>query len=194
MHIIRRTYILHGYILLIAFAISTYSTQRFFAATEIAILSLNEKKVKSRANDGNKKAVKLLKIIKETTKFLSTIQFGVTLAGFFGSAFAADNFAKGLSERLVKTFNISSQNAGVINIVSVILITLILSYFTLVLGKLVPKRWAMKHKEKLEDTACGIITFLTIILKLIIWFLSVSTNALLLLLVVKPKDDNENVS
>lgn len=136
----------------------------------------------------------LFKIIKESTKFLSTIQFGVTLAGFLGSAFAADNFAKGLSEWLVKTFNISSQNAGVINIVSVILITLILSYFTLVLGELVPKRWAMKHKEKLADTACGIITFLTIILKPIIWFLSVSTNAVLLLLGVNPKDDNENVS
>lgn len=138
--------------------------------------------------------MKLLKTIKEPTKFLSTIQFGITLAGFLGSAFAADNFAKGLSERLVKAFNISSQNAGVINTVPVILITLILSYFTLVLGNLVPKRWAMKHKEKLADTACGIIIFLTIILKPIIWFLSVSTNAVLLLLWVKPKDDNENVS
>ena len=166
----------------------------FFAATEIAILSLNEKKVKARADDGNKKAIKLLKIKKEPTKFLSTIQIGVTLAGFLGSAFAADNFAKGLSERFVKTFDISSQNAGVINTVSVILITLILSYFTLVLGELVPKRWAMKHKEKLADAACGIITFLTVILKPIIWFLSVSTNAVLRLLGVNPKDDNETVS
>ncbi len=120
----------------------------FFAATEIAILSLNEKKVKARADDGNKKAIKLLKIIKEPTKFLSTIQIGVALAGFLGSAFAADNFTKGLSECFVKTFDISSQSAGVINTVSVIVITLILSYFTLVLGELVSKRWAMKHKEK----------------------------------------------
>lgn len=109
---------------------------------------MNEKKVKARADDGNKKAVKLLKIIKEPTKFLSTIQIGVALAGFLGSAFAADNFTKGLSECFVKTFDISSQSAGVINTVSVIVITLILSYFTLVLGELVPKRWAMKHKEK----------------------------------------------
>lgn len=166
----------------------------FFAATEIAIISLNEKKVKARADNGNKKAIKLLKIIKEPTKFLSTIQIGVTLAGFLGSAFAADNFAKGLSEWFVKTFDISSQNAGVINTVSVILITLILSYFTLVLGELVPKRWAMKHKEKLADTTCGIITVLTVILKPIIWFLSVSTNAVLRLLGVNPKDDNETVS
>ena len=69
----------------------------FFAATEIAVISLNEKKVRALAEDGNKKAVKMLKIIEEPTKFLSTIQIGITLAGFLGSAFAADNFAERLS-------------------------------------------------------------------------------------------------
>ena len=68
----------------------------FFAATEIAVISLNEKKVRALAEDGNKKAVKMLKIIEEPTKFLSTIQIGITLAGFLGSAFAADNFAERL--------------------------------------------------------------------------------------------------
>ena len=115
----------------------------FFAATEIAIISLNEKKVKARAEEGDKKAVKMLNIIKDPTKFLSTIQIGITLAGFLGSAFAADNFAERLSGWLVTTFNVSAQGASVINSVSVIIITLILSYFTLVLGELVPKRWAM---------------------------------------------------
>lgn len=166
----------------------------FFAATEIAIISLNENKIKVYANDGNKKAIKLLKIIKEPTKFLSTIQIGVTLAGFLGSAFAADNFAKRLSEWLIKTFYISSQNASVINTISVIIITLILSYFTLVLGELVPKRWAMKHKEKLANSVCGIISVLIVILKPIVWFLSISTNAVLRLLGVNPKDDNEPIS
>ena len=66
----------------------------FFAATEIAVISLNEKKVRALAEDGNKKAVKMLKIIEEPTQFLSTIQIGITLAGFLGSAFAADNFAE----------------------------------------------------------------------------------------------------
>ena len=78
----------------------------FFAATEIAVISLNEKKVKARADDGDKKAKKMLKMIEEPTRFLSTIQIGITLAGFLGSAFAADNFAERLSSFAVRAFNI----------------------------------------------------------------------------------------
>lgn len=166
----------------------------FFAATEIAIISLNEKKVKARADEGDKKAKKMLKIIEDPTKFLSTIQIGITLAGFLGSAFAADNFAERLSGWLVTTFNVSAQGASVINTVSVIVITLILSYFTLVLGELVPKRWAMKHKEKLANGVCGVISVLTVILKPVIWVLTVSTNGVLRLFGVKPNDDDEAVS
>ena len=166
----------------------------FFAATEIAIISLNEKKVKARAEEGDKKAVKMLNIIKDPTKFLSTIQIGITLAGFLGSAFAADNFAEGLSGWLVNTFNVSAQGASVINTVSVIVITLILSYFTLVLGELVPKRWAMKHKEKLANGVCGVISVLTVILKPVIWFLTVSTNGVLRLFGVNPNEKEESVS
>ncbi|MBE5740361.1 MAG: HlyC/CorC family transporter [Clostridiales bacterium] len=166
----------------------------FFAATEIAIISLNEKKVKARAEEGDKKAAKMLNIIKDPTKFLSTIQIGITLAGFLGSAFAADNFAERLSGWLVTTFNVSAQGASVINTVSVILITLILSYFTLVLGELVPKRWAMKHKEKLANGVCGVISVLTVILKPVIWFLTVSTNGVLRLFGVNPNEEDETVS
>ena len=78
----------------------------FFAATEIAVISLNEKRIKARADDGDKKAVKMLKMIEEPTRFLSTIQIGITLAGFLGSAFAADNFAERLSGFIIKTFSI----------------------------------------------------------------------------------------
>lgn len=166
----------------------------FFAATEIAIISLNEKKVKARADEGDKKAAKMLKIIKDPTKFLSTIQIGITLAGFLGSAFAADNFAERLSGWLVTTFNVSAQGASVIKTVSVILITLILSYFTLVLGELVPKRWAMNHKEKLANGVCGVISGLTVVLKPVIWFLTVSTNGVLRLLGVNPNKNDEAVS
>ena len=130
----------------------------FFAATEIAVISLNEKKVKARAEDGDKKAVKMLKMIEEPTRFLSTIQIGITLAGFLGSAFAADNFAERLSGVIVRTFDIPASYLNLIDTVSVILITIILSFFTLVLGELVPKRIAMKHKEKLAEMVCGIIS------------------------------------
>ena len=124
----------------------------FFAATEIAVISLNEKKVRALAEDGNKKAVKMLKIIEEPTQFLSTIQIGITLAGFLGSAFAADNFAEVLSAAISKAFNLSADNTKIINTVAVVLVTLILSYFTLIFGELVPKRIAMKHKEKLANS------------------------------------------
>lgn len=166
----------------------------FFAATEIAVISLNEKKVRALAEDGNKKAVKMLKIIEEPTQFLSTIQIGITLAGFLGSAFAADNFAEVLSSAISKAFNLSADNTKIINTVAVVLVTLILSYFTLIFGELVPKRIAMKHKEKLANSVCGIISFLAAVLKPIIWFLTTSTNAVLRLVGIDPHEKEEPVS
>ncbi len=166
----------------------------FFAATEIAVISLNEKKVRALADDGNKKAVKMLKIIEEPTKFLSTIQIGITLAGFLGSAFAADNFAEVLSGAIVKTFSLSADKAKIVNTAAVVVITLILSYFTLIFGELVPKRIAMKHKEKLANSVCGVISFLTNVLKPIIWFLTISTNAVLRLVGIDPHEKEEPVS
>lgn len=166
----------------------------FFAATEIAVISLNEKKVKARAEDGDKKAVKMLKMIEEPTGFLSTIQIGITLAGFLGSAFAADNFAERLSAFAVRTFNMSESRIGIVNTVSVIVITLILSFFTLVLGELVPKRIAMKHKEKLAEHVCGVISGLAVFLRPIIWLLTVSTNGVLRLFGIDPNEKEEPVS
>ena len=166
----------------------------FFAATEIAVISLNEKKVKAKAEDGDRKAVKMLKMIEEPTRFLSTIQIGITLAGFLGSAFAADNFAERLSHLAIRAFGISKANADVINSVSVVVITLILSYFTLVLGELVPKRVAMKHKEKLSEVCCGFISFLATVLRPIIWLLTASTNCVLRILGIDPHEKDEAVS
>ncbi len=166
----------------------------FFAATEIAVISLNEKKVRAQAEGGEKRAKKLLKIIQEPTQFLSTIQIGITLAGFLGSAFAADNFAEKLTGGLVRLFGASAEHEGAIRTASVILITLILSYFTLILGELVPKRVAMRHKEKLAGAVCGVITVLSKILKPVIWLLTVSTNGVLRLLGIDPKEQEEAVS
>ncbi len=166
----------------------------FFAATEIAVISLNEKKVKAKANTGDKKAKKMLKMIEEPTGFLSTIQIGITLAGFLGSAFAADNFANRLSSYLITAFHIPEAHIGAINTTSVIVITLILSFFTLVLGELVPKRVAMKHKEKLAEYVCGIISFMAVALKPIIWLLTISTNGILRLFHIDPNEKDEPVS
>lgn len=166
----------------------------FFAATEIAVISLNEKKVHALADEGDKRAGKMLKIIEEPTRFLSTIQIGITLAGFLGSAFAADNFAEKVSEFFIKTFGVPQSYKGTMNTVAVVAVTLILSYFTLILGELVPKRIAMKHKEKLANSVCGIISFLAALLKPIIWFLTVSTNAVLRLIGIDPHEKEEPVS
>jgi len=164
-----------------------------FAATELAMVSINEKKVRAQAEDGDKKAKKLLRVIEDPTKFLSAIQVGITLAGFLGSAFAADTFAEMLTNAVVKRFDLWAY-AGLIDTVSVVLITLILSYFTLVLGELVPKRIAMKHKDKLARAMCGFISGLTTVLKPVIWFLAVSTNGVLRLFGINPHEKEEAVS
>ena len=111
----------------------------FFAATEIALISLNDNKIRYMAEEGNKKASLLIKILGEPSKFLATIQIGITLAGFLASAFAADTFAGPLVE-LIKKTNLPISETVLKN-VSVILITIILSYFTLVFGEFVPNAW-----------------------------------------------------
>ena len=136
----------------------------------------------------------MLKMIEEPTRFLSTIQIGITLAGFLASAFAADNFAEKLSGFFVSTFDIPAGYSGAVNTVAVIVITLILSFFTLVLGELVPKRIAMKHKEQLAEAVCGIITFLAAALRPIIWLLTVSTNGVLRLFGIDPNEKEDPVS
>lgn len=166
----------------------------FFAATEIAMISLNEKKLKAKAESGDKKAGKMLAMIEEPTRFLSTIQIGITLAGFLGSAFAADNFAERLSGFVISTFEIPSAYVGVINTVAVVIITLVLSYFTLVLGELVPKRVAMRHKEKFADLVCGAISVLATVLSPIIGLLTLSTNGVLRLFGIDPNEKEESVS
>lgn len=165
----------------------------FFAATEIAVVSLNSQKMKALAEDGDQKAAKIVNILDDPTKFLSTIQVGITLAGFLGSAFAADMFGDLLSEAIVNQFNIP-QYASLIQTISVVLVTLVLSYFTLVLGELVPKRVAMQNKEKVAKAFCGVVSVLTSIFKPIIWFLTISTNAILRLLGIDPNEKEEAVS
>ena len=120
----------------------------FFAASEIALISLNDNKVKLMADSGDKKAKMLNSLLSEPSRFLATIQIGITLAGFLASAFAAENFASRLTVVLSgMNLPISVELLGTI---SVIVITLILSYFTLVFGELVPKRLALQKSEAIS--------------------------------------------
>lgn len=124
----------------------------FFAASEIALISLNVNKIKLMADEGNKKAKRLVNILSDPSKFLATIQIGITLAGFLASAFAAENFADRLVA-LIKTTGVPIPE-NILKTVAVIIITLILSYFTLVLGELVPKRLAMKKQSRFPLLLC----------------------------------------
>ncbi len=166
----------------------------FFAATEIAVISLNENKIRHLAEEGDLKAKQLLRLTQAPNGFLSTIQVGITLAGFLGSAFAADNFASRLTGWLVDGLHVNVLPRDTLNTLCVILITLILSYFTLVLGELAPKRVAMQRPEKVARMTCGVISFLARVTKPIIWFLSMSTNGVLRLMGVNPKQESGDVT
>ena len=166
----------------------------FFAASEIAVISLNEGKLRRQAEDGDKKAKKMLRMVGEPTGFLSTIQVGITLAGFLGSAFAADNFSEPIVSWLVDTCGVTAISVSALDTLAVIAITLILSYFTLILGELVPKRLAMRKPESLARAVCPIILFLAAALKPIVWFLTVSTNGVLRLCGANPHEAEESVS
>lgn len=147
----------------------------FFAATEIAFISLNDAKIEKQAKEGNKKAKQIEKMIKSPSKFLATIQIGITLAGFLSSAFASDAFADKLAPILNTWMPFISL--GVWKSISIILITIILSFFTLVFGELVPKRLAMKNYEKISFATIGIIRAISIITSPFVKFLTAVTNA-----------------
>lgn len=165
-----------------------------FAATEIAVISLNETKVRRMAEGGDRKAAKMLRMVTEPTGFLSTIQICITLAGFLGSAFAADNFSDKLVNCLINDCGVSGVSPSALDTISVIIITLVLSYFTLVLGELVPKRIAMKRSESIARAVSGLMIGMTAALRPIIWLLTVSTNGVLRLCGIDPEDNAEEVS
>ena len=139
--------------------------------------------------EGDKKAGRMLKMVEEPSGFLSTIQIGITLAGFLGSAFAAENFSDPLVDWLVG-LGVTIPPAT-LNTLAVILITLILSFFTLVFGELVPKRIAMKQSEKVALNISGLITVISKLFAPIVWLLSASTNGILRLLGIDPNEAEE---
>ena len=166
----------------------------FFAAAEIAVISLSETKLRKQAEEGDKPAAKLLALMQKPDNFLSAIQIAITLAGFLSSAFAADSFSDPLVHWLTEDLGFRAIPSATLNTMMVVLITVILSYFSLVLGELVPKRIAMKKTEAVARLAVGPVTAVATVFRPIIWFLSVSTNGVLRLLHIDPKADEEAVS
>lgn len=181
-----------NYIFMILLQVILIALNAIFACTEIAVISMNDSKLAKMAGDGDKRAIKLTKLTSQPARFLATIQVAITLSGFLGSAFAADNFSDGLVNWLV--------DLGVpipvktLDTLAVIFITIILSYFTLIFGELVPKRVAMRKAESLALGLSGMISAIAKLFAPIVWFLTVSTNAVLRLLGIDPNAEDDEVS
>ena len=166
----------------------------FFAAAEIAVISLSETKLRKQAEEGDKKAKKLLVLMQAPDSFLSAIQIAITLAGFLSSAFAADSFSDPLVHWLTVDKGFTAIPTSTLNTIMVVLITIVLSYFSLVLGELVPKRIAMKKTEAVARFTVGAVTSVATVFRPVIWLLSKSTNGVLRALHIDPKADEEDVS
>ncbi len=163
-----------------------------FACAEIAVLSVNDTKIALLVQKGDKRAKRLTKLSSNSAKFLATIQVVITLSGFLGSAFAAENFSDKLVALVLKTgWDIP---IAALDTISVVLITIILSYLTLLFGELVPKRIAMKKAEKMALAVSGLVSALAFIFAPVVWLLTISTNGILRLCGINPKDTEEEVT
>lgn len=156
-----------------------------FSASELAFLSIDKIKLKNEVNNKNKKAILISKILENPASFLSTIQIAITLAGFLASAFAADYFA----DYFMDIIKVSFISTSLLRTILVILITIVLSYFTLVFGELVPKKLAINDPYKIASNFVGIINIVRIIFNPLIKLLTISTNFICKILNIKEKDD-----
>ncbi len=163
-----------------------------FACAEIAVISMNDNKLEQMAMKGDKRAIRLEKLTKQPARFLATIQVAITLSGFLGSAFAAENFSDSLVNLAVKLG--VPISVSILDSVSVILITIILSYFTLIFGELVPKRVAMRKAEQLALGMSGLTYSISKIFAPLVSLLTASTNAVLRLIGIDPNEEEESVS
>lgn len=166
----------------------------FFASSEIALLSVNDTKLKKEAENGDKKAALLLKIVENPSRFLSTIQVGVTFSAFLNSAVASSSFADIITNALASSWQFAAEHRSLISTISIVVITILLSFLTLVFGELVPKRYAMKYSERVARLAIGPLRGTGFIfapfIKLVTW----SVNGVLRMIGINPNDDGENVT
>jgi len=182
------------YILPIIVQIILIVTNAIFAAAEIAVISVSPAKLEKLSEDGNKKAKNILNLTKNSSKFLSTIQVAITFAALLSSAFAADSFAEPLSLWFNSLSFMTSSGTIIPEEVFVIFVTLILSFFSIVLGELVPKRFAMKHAEKVAFRLSGLLRFVSVIFAPFVWILTKSTNLVLRIIGIKPDEESEAAS
>lgn len=157
-----------------------------FAATEIAFLSLNKYELHKKIKEGNNKAVKILNLINDSSTFLSTIQISITLSGFLASAFAAENFAS----ELASIITIQGLPEATLTSILIVLITIVLSYFTLVFGELIPKKVGLIYSEKIAYSMVNTINIVIKLFKPFIIVLKSSVNFIMNLLKLEKKEEN----
>jgi putative hemolysin len=163
-----------------------------FACAEIALISISDTKLEKMSAAGDRRARRLLALTRQPAKFLATIQVGITLAGFLGSAFAADNFSEKITLWAVNRG--IPIPAATIDVISVVIITVILSFFTLVLGELVPKRIAMKKADTLALAMSGLILAISKVFAPVVWLLTHSSNSILRLLRIDPETEDSSIT
>lgn len=168
------------------------SLNAVFACAEIAIISTNESHLDQLAAEGNRRAARVLRFTRQPARFLAAIQVAITLAGFLGSAFAADNFSDPIAHWLVKSGVPLSTDT--LDTIAVIVITIVLSYFTLIFGELVPKRLAMKKADQIAMSISAMLQFVAYLFAPIVWILTLSTNWILRLFGVDPNAEEDAVS
>ncbi|MDR2073865.1 MAG: hemolysin family protein [Oscillospiraceae bacterium] len=162
----------------------------FFALSEIAIVTLNDKKVKKLGAQGHVGAVKVLKLIGNSNDFLAMIQVGITLAGFLTSASASQSFA----EPLAVSLSFTGLPIGILEGIATFLVTVILSYFSLVFGELIPKKIAMQNAEEVSYRVVGILLVFSNIFRPFIWFLSFSSNLVIRSFGIDPENNEQTVT
>ncbi len=176
----------------IIFQICLISVIAIFTCAETAVFEINENRLEDLAEDGNKRAERLLKLTEKSSKFMTVARAGVTLAGFAASAFAAECFAGRLTDKLVKAGSNISESA--VMTASIIVVTVILAFVTLVLGELVPRRAVMKNPEKAGLALSGVISFFAVIFTPFAWLASTVSNGILRLMRIDPNYDAERVT
>ncbi len=180
-------------ILMLLLQVVLIALNAIFACAEIAVISTNETKLEKLAEQGDKRAKRLKKLTFQPARFLATIQVAITLSGFLGSAFAADNFADPLVNWLI-SIGAPEAARGSLNSAAVIVITIILSFFTLIFGELVPKRVAQRRAEKLALGMANMIYVISKFFAPLVFILTASTNGVLRLMGIDPNENEESVS
>ena len=189
---------MEDYIVPILLQVVLIALNAIFASAEAAFLSINSARIEKIIEEGDRKtrkrARRLQKLTKDSSKFLSTIQVAITLAGFLGSAFAADSFAQPLTNWFNSLSFMVSRGVVIPEVVFVIVITVLLSFFSIVCGELVPKKIAMKNAEKLSLGISGFIRFMSVIFAPVVWILTVTTNGILRMFGINPNEEEEAAS